>query len=551
MHSLTRLLLENRGIKNVEDQEIFLNPSYERDIKNPFLILNMEKAAARVLSAMKNGEHIIIYGDYDCDGIPGSVVLHDLFKRIGYENFENYIPHRHEEGYGLSEKAVNSFIEDGADLIITVDCGISDIKAVKNAQDSGIDVIITDHHLIGEELPPAFAIVNSKQEGDTYHDNMLAGAGVAFKLAQAILRLGNFKDIPEHYEKWLLDMVGIATISDMVPLVKENRALAYFGLKVLRKSGRPGLRMMLKDAKIDQAYITEDDIGFGIAPRINAASRIADPIIAFKALASEDIGVATSYAKELERLNNSRKILTKQMVQEAHIIIGKRKNLKSVLVVGKSEWTVGVAGIVAAQLVEHYSRPVFVWCGDEGGIKGSCRADGCISLHELMHSVPDGIFSAKGGHESAGGFSIEEGKIDELCDALNLAYLSIAKKESSVGGYIVDTMLQLKDVNKDNYNAISALAPFGEGNRKPVFSFPNITIQSIEQFGKTKEHLKIIFIEGTRTSVEAIAWFKTANDYDIKLSEGMSVTLIGYMEESRFMGRVSLRLKILDILNNK
>ncbi len=551
MQNLTKILLENRGIYGEKEQDEFLNPKYERDIKDPFLILNMKKAAERVLSAMRNGESIVVFGDYDCDGIPGSVVLHDLFKRIEYDNFQNYIPHRHNEGYGLSFSVVKKFVEENVNLIITVDCGISDIEVIDYAQESGIDVIVTDHHLIGDQLPNAYAIVNSKQIEDTYHDDMLCGAGVAFKLSQAILRLGNFKDISSHYEKWLLDMVGIATIADMVPLVKENRALAYFGLKVLRKSNRPGLQAMLKDAKVDQAYITEDDIGFSLAPRINAASRIADPMIAFKALASEDPSVGVSYAKELERLNNSRKLITKQMVVEAHEIISKQKRIKPVLVVGKKEWTVGVAGIVAAQLVEFYSRPVFVWCGDEGEIKGSCRADGCISLHELMHSVPDNIFSAKGGHESAGGFSVADGMIDRLCDELNLAYTKISKNIIDESNYIVDLSLQLRDVNKNTYEAISLLAPYGEGNRKPVFSFPNINIYSIEQFGKTKEHLKIVFVDESRTFVEAIAWFKKAEDYNISLTKGKTLTLIAYIEESRFLGRTQLRLKIIDFIENK
>lgn len=551
MHQLTKHLLINRGIIEEKEQDEFLNPDYNRDVGDPLKILNMEKAVLRILEAMRNGEEIIIYGDYDCDGIPGSVVLHDAFKKIGYENFRNYIPHRHNEGFGLSITAVKSFVKEEVGLIITVDCGISDITAISLAQESGVDVIVTDHHIPGEVLPPAYTIIDSKQEGDTYHDNMLCGAGVAFKLVQALIKIGNFKDIPNGYEKWLLDMVGIATVADMVPLVKENRALAYFGLKVLRKSMRPGLNALLMDAKVDQRYLTEDDIGFTIAPRINAASRMSDPSIAFKMLASEDQSTAIAYAKELEKLNNSRKLITKEIVKEAHIIIEKQKKLKSVIIVGKEEWSIGVAGIVAAQLVEYYSRPVFVWCGEDGEIKGSCRSDGTISLHELMHAVPEGIFSAKGGHDGAGGFSVLLGKIEELDVALNKAHSTIKRQLGAKEEYITDGQLQLRDVNHETYNAISLLAPFGEGNRKPIFSFPHVTIINVEQFGKTKEHLKIILAEGSKTTIEAIAWFKTPEDYTIKPIKGMSVNLIGYIEESRFLGRVSLRLKIVDILNNK
>ncbi len=549
MHQLTKHLLINRGITGDREQEEFLSPDYNRDVRDPFLILNMEKAVLRILDAMRNGEEIIIYGDYDCDGIPGSVVLHDAFKKIGYENFRNYIPHRHNEGFGFSVNAVNTFIKEGAQLIITVDCGISDVDATQLAQDNGIDVIITDHHIPGEVMPPAFAIVNSKQEGDTYHDNMLCGAGVAFKIVQALIKIGNFKDIPNGYEKWLLDMVGIATIADMVPLVKENRAFAYFGLKVLRKSMRPGLNALLMDAKVDQRFLNEDDIGFTIAPRINAASRMSDPSIAFKMLSSESPSTAIAYAKELEKLNNSRKLITKEIVKEAHTIIGKQKKIKSVLVVGKSEWTVGVAGIVAAQLVEHYLRPVFVWCGEDGEIKGSCRSDGTVSLHELMHAIPDGIFSAKGGHDGAGGFSVILGKIDELDLALNEAHSTIRKTLGTKGEYITDGNLQLRDVNNETYKAISALAPFGEGNRRPIFLFNHVRIHEASQFGKTKEHLKVVFTDETGAFVNAIAWFKTPKNYtDVSVVNGNVVTLIAFLEESRFLGRVELRLRIVDIV---
>lgn len=549
MHPLTEKLLVNRGITNPAKQQEFLAPDYLRDVGDPFAILNMDRAVGRIIAAMQNGEDIVIFGDYDCDGIPGSVVLHDFFNKIEYVNFRNYIPHRHKEGYGLSVSAVTQFIADGVKLIITVDCGIGDIAAVALAESAGVNVIITDHHLPGAELPPAFTIVNSKQEGDTYHDNMLCGAGVAFKLVQALLRSGNFKDIQEGYEKWLLDMVGISTIADMVPLVKENRALAYFGLKVLRRSPRAGLRALLNDAKVDQRFLTEDDIGFTIAPRINAASRMADPTIAFNMLAAEKPETAIAYARELERLNNSRKLLTKQMVKDAHVMISGRKKIEAILVIGKNDWTVGVAGIVAAQLVEHYARPVFVWCGEGEDIKGSCRSDGTVSLFELMHAVPDGIFSARGGHEAAGGFSLLPGSEDKLEHALNKAHAALHKKESTASEYEVDAQLQLRDVNKETHVAISALAPFGEGNAKPIFAFPHVRVSDVQQFGKTKEHLRIMLTDETGASVEAIAWFKTPADYkNAEIVKGATITMIAFLEESRFLGKVQLRLRIKDVL---
>lgn len=549
MHPLTEQLLRNRGIVDPHEQEVFLAPDYVRDVHDPFGILNMEKSVERILAAMRAGEEIVIFGDYDCDGIPGSVILHDLFVKIGYDNFRNYIPHRHKEGYGLSLIAVERFITEGVNLIVTVDCGITDVAAVARAQEAGIDVIVTDHHLPGPVLPPAFAILNSKQEGDTYHDNMLCGAGVAFKLAQALLMRGQFADIPSGWEKWLLDMAGVSTIADMVPLVKENRALAYFGLKVLKRSARPGLRALLATAKVDQRFLTEEDIGFTIAPRINAASRMAEPIAAFHMLATQDESQAIGHARALEDLNNARKLVTKKMVAEAHRMVAEKEKLTDVLVVGKAGWSVGVAGIVAAQLVERYQKPVFVWCQDGEDIKGSCRSDGTISVVELMHAVTDGVFSARGGHAQAGGFSVHIEHLDMLENALNKAHKTIHKNILPEELYEIDAHLQLDEVDRETYSAISALAPFGEGNQKPIFAFRGVRAIDVQMFGKTKEHLKVVLGDEAGHTVEAIAWYKTPASYPrVQLTKGSSVTMIAHLEESRFLGRVQLRLKIVDIL---
>jgi len=240
---LVQELLFSRGIETAKEAEEFLNPDYTKHVHDPFLIKDMEKAVLRILLAMEQNEKIVIYSDYDCDGIPGGVILHDFFKKINYENFENYIPHRHEEGYGLNLSAIESCAESNTKLLITVDCGITDVVPVTRANELGIDVIITDHHLVGKKLPPAYAILNSKQEDDSYPFDLLCGAGVAFKLVQGLLEKGSF-NVTQGWEKWLLDMAGLSTIADMVPLVGENRVLAYYGLKVLRKSPRLGLQQL-------------------------------------------------------------------------------------------------------------------------------------------------------------------------------------------------------------------------------------------------------------------------------------------------------------------
>ena len=558
LHPLTKTLLEHRGITDLAAQERFLFPDYERDTHDPFLILNMGRAVERILRAMAKGERIVVYGDYDCDGIPGSVILHDLFRKIRYKNFINYIPHRHTEGYGLNSPAIEQFAKDGTGLIVTVDCGITDVEEVGFAQKLGVDVIVTDHHLPQAILPPAYAVINSKQEGDTYPDPMLCGAGVAFKLAQAILlRLPSLVDsklapVPMGWEKWLLDMAGLSTIADMVPLQNENRVLAYYGLKVLRRSPRPGLQALLRDAGVDQRYLTEEDIGFTIGPRVNAASRMDVPLRAFELLSTEDLSVAGERAKHLAALNGERKLLVARMMKEAKKALRDRV-IREVIVLGNPSWRVGVVGIVANQLAEEHDRPVFVW-GKAGGkegsseLKGSCRSDGRVNLVELMVLVKDGIFINRGGHEFSGGFSVSHEHVHLLEDALVEAHRRIPKKESKKEEPRADAELTLDEVNEETFQAIDLLAPFGERNPKPRFLFRNVAVDTVIQFGKEKNHLRLLLSNDNGAMAQAIGFFMAPSDFPgVEVRNGGTVNLIATFEKSYFRSRPELRLRIVDI----
>lgn len=545
---LMNTLLRNRGIATREAAERFLHPEYERDIHDPFLILNMEKAVDRILRAIDNKERIVVYGDYDCDGVPGSVVLHDFFKKIGYENFENYIPHRYGEGYGLNLEAIESFVKTKTSLLITVDCGITDIKEVEYANELGIDVIITDHHLAQEPLPPAYAIVNSKQVGDTYPDNMLCGAGVAWKLTQALLKKGGkMWNVGEGWEKWLLDMAGLSTIADMVPLQNENRAIAHFGLKVLRKSPRPGLMKLLRKLKVDQTQLTEDDVGFSIAPRINAASRLSVPYEAFRLLATTDESEADLLSTHLNEINETRKGMVASMIKEAKHKIDAR-GVREVIVVGSPSWRPGLLGIAAHRLLEDYQRPIFVW-GREGSaeIKGSCRSDGSVNVVELMASAREGMFLDSGGHELSGGFSIAHDQIHFLEEEIIAVYNRIEKKQVAEDSLSVDNTLLLKEVTWETYRLIEQLAPFGVGNPKPLFLFEHVEIKGIKTFGKEKNHLELqLQDEGGRT-ISAIGFFLSPENFKISINEGTAINLVATLEKSVFRGRPELRLRIVDI----
>lgn len=545
--ALTQTLLKNRGITTREAAEKFLNPSYQNGIYDPFLIMNMERAVERIYTAIQAGEKIVVYGDYDCDGIPGSVVLHDFFKKIKYENFQNYIPHRHNEGYGLNISAIESFAKDGVKLVITVDCGITDVMEVIRANELGIDVIVTDHHLPQEVLPPAHTIINSKQIGDTYPDPMLCGAAVAWKLASALLaRHREEWNVPEGWEKWLLDMAGLSTIADMVPLQNENRVLAYYGLKVLRKSPRPGLLKLLKKMAMQQEYITEDDVGFMIGPRINAASRMGVPFDAFRMLSTTDGNLAEELATHLTDLNDTRKGMVAHMVKDArrHLEIRKADEvIRDVIVIGNPAWKPGLAGLVASNLSEAYGRTVFVWGRtDDGMIKGSCRSDGTVNLVSLMTSVREGVFENVGGHEMAGGFSLTQEMVHTLEDELVLAYQAV-RQEKKEEQSVVDAVLMLGDVKWSTWDTVEKFAPFGMGNPKPVFLFENISVEENRIFGKTKEHREMMF---KNSSVKAISFFADDVHYDT-ITPGDHVDLKATLEESRFRGKRELRLRVVSI----
>jgi len=546
---LMQTLLSNRGINTKESADIFLNPNYSRDINDPFLIHGMQKAVDRILDAIEKKEQIVVYSDYDADGIPGGVVLYDFFKKINYPNFANYIPHRHTEGYGLNNNAIESLAKGGAKLIITVDCGITDVEQVEYANSLGIDVIITDHHTTQEILPDAYVILNSKQKEDSYPDDMLCGAAVAWKLACALLKEGNKRkifDIKDGWEKWLLDMAGLSTVADMVPLVKENRAIAHFGLKVLQKSPRPGLQRLLRKMKVNQLHITEDDIGFMIAPRINAASRMDIPMEAFRLLSTDDDIVADQLSEHLNNINNDRKIAVASIIRDAKRELSQRE-LREVIVIGNPKWRVGVLGIAASNLVEEYGRPVFIW-GREGSaeIKGSCRADGDVHLVELMTSVSENLFIDVGGHEQAGGFSITNENVHILEDELVGAYENV-KNEKSEKSEWIDTELSINDVTWSAYGDIEKLAPFGVANPKPTFMFRGAEIDEVKMFGKEKNHLELTFKNKLGNKIKAIGFFMSTEIFEVAVEKGERINLVASIEKSMFRNFPELRLRIVDI----
>lgn len=561
--SLLAGLLAARGITTKEAAENFLNPSYDAHIHDPFLMPDMAKAVERILSVMEKGERIVIWSDYDCDGIPGGALFHDFFKKIEYPNFGNYIPHRHEEGYGLNIAGLEKLASEETRLVITVDCGITDIGPVARANELGIDVIITDHHLPGEKLPDAFAVINVKRADSAYPFDGLCGAATAWKLVQALIMRGKERmkwDLPLGWEKWLLDLAGLATIADMMPLVGENRALAHFGLKVMRKGRRAGLRELCGAMRTDIRNLTEDDIGFMVAPRINAASRMDKPEDAFELLTTPDSARAKDLATHLNKMNDQRKGVVAATVKEIKHRVREREE-KNIIVMGDPLWRPGLLGLAANSVVEEFNRPVFLW-GREGlpaqaggdTIKGSCRSDGSVNVVELM-SVARDVFIDFGGHRFSGGFSVTHEKVHLLEERLMLAYTEVKTRLPAQAGEPVeesvtlDGTLALDDVSDATYRLIEQLAPFGEGNPKPLFLFERVPVASVRQFGKENQHLELTLTREGKAPVKAIAFFTGTDAYGIPLEAGKTIDLVAHLERSYFLNRPALRLRIVGIMS--
>ena len=541
---LINQLLNNRGIDSEVVAQAFLEPNYDTQLHDPLLLHDIDVACERIVAAMAAKETIAIFSDYDCDGIPGGVVLYDLFTALEYKEFINYIPHRHFEGFGLSNTAIDRLKEQGVTLIITIDCGTTNVAEVAYAAKQGIDVIITDHHEPGEGLPQAVAVVNPKLGDYPFKD--LCGAAVAFKLAQALLQKTEHQLLPGK-EKWWLDMVGIATIADMVPLTGENRVLAHYGLQVLRKSRRPGLQQLLKKAKVNQSYLNEEDVGFTIGPRINAASRMDTPEDAFYMLAETDLVAASDRVEHLEKLNQERKTQVAQMTKDLHTRVRALEELPPVLVMGHATWRPSLVGLAATKLAEEHSRPVFLWGVDGNGVyKGSCRSAGGISVVTLMQAASD-AFTEHGGHHYSGGFSVKDDYIFTLGETLVSAYEKLGNEAAIAEEVVIDAEIGLNEVTPLLIQQLRQLAPFGAGNPKPIFAFNEVVPLTVDLFGKTKEHTKLTFDTESGT-LEAIAFFRTPIQFTKEPKAAVASTLIAHIEQSFFMGRLQNRLRIIDIV---
>ncbi len=484
--SLFDKILAARGLDE-SSKAAFLSPDYSKN-HDPFLLPDMDKAVKRLAKALKKQEKITIYGDYDIDGLTATTLLLDAFASFGFKNVDVFIPNRFVEGYGMTVDAVEKIASGGANLIITVDCGSLSHVEIDRANELGIDVIVTDHHNVADQQPPAVAVINPKRTDSKYPFSDLAGVGVAFKLVQAMQT--KMDGLPIGQEKWLLDLVALGTVCDIVTLVDENRINVYFGLKVLAQAKRPGLKALMAVALIDTKTVNARSLGFGLGPRMNAAGRLETAQHALDMLITTDSMEALEKAQYLNDLNLARRFEQAKIVKQAIIQAEDYKN-DSVLVVSGADWSHGIVGIVASKLLEKYKRPVFVMqeIGDE--TKGSARSFGDFSVADAIKASV-GIVTKGGGHKLAAGVTLPTKNIADFRKKVNKFYDSLKlvnQQESLLPN--ADAEADLAEVTDELVDMISSLEPFGNGNPQPILKSNNLTVVNVRKMGSDSQHLKL------------------------------------------------------------
>ena len=534
INELLARILVNKNITNKNDMSIFMNPT-RKDFHDPFLMPDMEIAINRLLKAIENNQKIIIYGDYDADGITSTTVLKLFLEERGMD-VSTYIPNRLNEGYGLNKGAIKKIYDDGFRLMVTVDCGISGIEEVEYANSLGIEMIITDHHEPAESLPNAIAVVDAKRKDNEYPFNQLAGVGVVFKVIQALsMRLGLDE---KEYLKYL-DIVCIGTISDIVPLVDENRVIAKLGLKLVAQTRNIGLRALIEI--IGFKNIDSSSVSFGIAPRINACGRMGNEKLALDLFLCKDKDEVTKLAVKLNEYNIERQSIEKQMYDEAAEIIDENEKDKACIIVGKEGWHHGIIGIVSSKITEMYFKPSILICfeGNEG--KGSGRSIPGFDLHEALMNCKQ-YLKKFGGHAMAVGVTVDKSEFGKFKSELE-EYAKSCNVDKIVPIINVDSELSLKDINVESVKSLSLLEPYGEANKMPLFLFRNLKINSIRSLSEGK-HLKLS-LKDENFMVDAIGF--NMGELSEKYLLDDRVDIVGSLDINSYGGNESVQIVLKDI----
>ena len=502
--TLFEQILTARGLTTRAVRQAFLQPDYMAVKYDPFLLPDMKKAVARLKQAREQGEKIVIYGDYDIDGLSATALLLDAFGKFGFEDVDAFIPNRFVEGYGMTMGAVDKVRDMDADLIVTVDTGSLCHAEIAYATSLGIDTVVTDHHNVAETPPPSVAAVNPKFPGHTYPFRDLCGAGVAFKLVQALQT--ELDGLPDGYEKWLLDLVALGTVCDIVTLADENRANVYWGLEVLKKQQRPGLKALMAVAGIEPERVNARHLGFGLGPRMNAAGRLETAQHALDMLVARDGLAALEASEKLEELNGRRRGIQDAIFEEACVQAEELADDR-VLVVSSGGWNHGVIGIVASKLVEKYKRPVFI-IGERGEeATGSARSFGDFSAADAVRAADDIIIKG-GGHGAAAGVTLETEKIGDFRRRVNEFYdsLQLTNQERY--------LLPRADVEIDDFSEIdeelvanlAKMEPFGNGNPEPVLKITTASVLSVRRMGADGQHVKLALRDKNSKVLQMLAF---------------------------------------------
>jgi single-stranded-DNA-specific exonuclease len=540
-------ICKNRGLKDPDDLREFLNSDL-KDLHDPFLFKGMKRAVERVEKAVKNNERVIIYGDYDVDGISGSAILYLTLQHLGAQ-VSYRLPHRVDDGYGLNDKFINEFEKIGVGLVITVDCGISNYKQVQLAKEKGIDVIITDHHTIPLTYPEAaYEVLHPCRKGGKYPFKGLTGAGVAFKFAHALLMRDGHEEKDNELIFALLDLASLGTVADLGPLVGENRLIVKKGLELLPNTKWEGLKFLQEIAGVKSSdQMNSSVIGFQIAPRINAAGRIDSPYFALQLLIQNgDSETAEKLAQKLEELNRKRQDMLRKAVEEAENRVTERfakEGEKKIIIEYDKYWHSGIIGLIAGKLADKYCRPVIILQDFGDYLVASARSTDFFNIIEAITKFSK-YLDHFGGHAQAAGFNIKKENLENFINEITEFTEETLKDTELMPSLAIDCEIRPSEISWDTLGFIESLAPFGVANENPTFLLKNITLRSARPVGRDNKHMSLEINTG-EDSIRGIAF--NMGKFENFTREHKSLDLICKLERNVWNGNESIQLSILDL----
>ena len=535
-------LLFDRNLDTQKKIDEFLSPDY-KNLYNPFLLQDMKKAVDRVYQAIKTKEKIVICGDYDTDGITSSAILLTIFEKLGAKNISIYIPDRELEGYGVSEKMVKKFVKEKVNLIITCDCGITNLKEIDLANQAGIEVIVTDHHCQGKELPNALAIVNPQVNREKYPFKTLAGVGVAFKFIQALLSDSRCKiENKESTEKWLLDLVALGTVADYMPLLDENRILVKYGLIVLNKTTNLGIKSLVEKSGLELGKLNTGNITFQLSPRINSAARIKHADEALNMILAKNSFEADEFAEHLNTYNLTRQQLVEKTIRKIKSDIGEDPKERILVVLG--DWPKGVLGLCASRLLDKYSRPAIVLTQRNNEIIGSSRSLPNFNLHQALTLLKKYLIRF-GGHPGAAGLTISPDKFEEFKKEILKIGKKQLKKQDLTSKIRIDAQVELDDIDWPLHEELIKFEPFGRDNWQPNLLLKNVYLKEKQMVGKNKQHCRLIIDQGKK-----MIYFR-ANHKMEGIEIGDKLDIVFQLDVNQWNGTRELQMKVIDLKKSK